>query len=68
MIASHTLQPPSTPFPIHAQLTEDGLATVNSMLNKELAAGAEEDANFPISKACQISVDAVTLAKMTTGA
>lgn len=43
---------------------------LNRLLNKELAAGDGEEgaANFPISKAVQISVDAVTLARMTMGA
>ncbi len=75
-------------------LTQEGLATLSRLLNKELRGGEAEDANFPISKvrlfcsgeeeedalsthpptnhllapsqACQISVDAVTLAKMTS--
>jgi hypothetical protein len=49
---------------------EDSLKALNRLLNKELAAGSDEQgaANFPISKAVQISVDAVTLARMTVGA
>ena len=39
---------------------------MNRLLNQELSGGANEDSNFPISKACQIAVDAATLAKMTT--
>lgn len=49
-------------------MVEDSLKTLNQLLNKELAAGDERGAaNFPISKAVQISVDAVTLARMTMG-
>lgn len=49
---------------------EDSLKALNRLLNKELATGCDEHgaATFPISKAVQISVDAVTLARMTIGA
>ena len=43
------------------------MRTISRLLNDELTAGVQADANFPISKACQISVDGVTLAKMTSG-
>lgn len=59
---------PSTHACAHTQVVEDSLKTLNQLLNKELAAGDERGAaNFPISKAVQISVDAVTLARMTMG-
>ena len=47
------------------KLTEEGLGTVSRLLNKEVEGAMEEGANFPISKACQVSVDAAALARMT---
>ena len=47
------------------RLTEEGLGVLSQLLNKELEGAMEEGANFPISKACQISVDAAALALMT---
>ena len=51
----------------YIQLAEDGIGVIIRLLNAELTAGVQAEANFPISKACQISVDSVTLAKMTYG-
>lgn len=47
------------------RLTEEGLGVLSQLLNNELEGAMENGANFPISKACQISVDAAALALMT---
>jgi hypothetical protein len=47
---------------------ERSLGTLGKLLGQEITAGEQDDGNFPISKACQISIDAVALARMTFGA
>jgi len=49
------------------RVTTESMATITRLLNKEVDSGLDEDTNFPISKACQISVDSIALARMTTG-
>lgn len=47
-------------------LIEKGFATVRRLLDEELAGAGGKAADIPISKACQVSIDAMALARVTT--